>query len=368
MYLSGSLTLGLLYMMFLTSYVVSFSGNTSNRSYHDPLSFLLLFLTIISIVLSRNGLGVDEPSYLMGYQSILIGDTTKGYSDIAFNGLNHFFSEAGVRLNIYNNTVPLLYIITIAGLIFCNVNKNYRSLVFVSLVFSGTNLDFMFNAYRQAYAFLFFFAAIIIRKENSSFSNKLLVFGLYVVSFLFHWSAIVPIIIFMTSTILSSKLVNRIYILVIAFANISLFYNFEILSIIKDALSLISLDNERLVRILAYTSDSALTGKLYGLNYAGRIFLILPIMATSILVCLSIKEGIDSVLTKYAVIYLFCCTLLIDMSFSFRNYYWLFPFISLIACEIVAKNHKRKNLIYLIIFIYTSSTFFSSSLMYYLFR
>lgn len=367
MYISGSYEVYIIYIMFCISCLMSYYGinHTYNRRSYNYISFFFSFVAIVCFIFSRKGLGIDEPTYLSGYLSVLNNDYTKLFSDIGFNYLNYTLSFIGINIYSYNNVVPLLYVLIIGTMILFGVNKKYISTVFVFFIFTGTNIDFMFNAYRQAYSFAFFTLGILIDRGKSRYN--FIVILIFFISFLFHWSAIVAISIYYLSQLISDKNIFKMTLPILIFANVSVFINFEWLSIISDIISFIGFDNEKMIRVIAYTNDKATTGKLYDLNYFGRLLLMIPVFFISILIYFSVLYDVRTKLVKYSVLYILFCTFFIGMSFSFRNYYWIFPFVSLLSYDILKEN-KKVIVIYCILFLNSTVTFFTSPLMFSLFK
>ncbi|MBO2933393.1 EpsG family protein, partial [Enterobacter sichuanensis] len=158
----------------------------------DKLGLIIVSASYVLIVFARPGLGVDETTYRVAYETYLSNPNMVEF-EYSFKTLFYFFKIAEVTPEVFNNTMCCLYIMLMTILVLFTVQSSFKTLCLLIFLFSAVSLDFIFNAYRQGFAFIFVFASLIFYKGNKRLLSALFI----IIAIGFHWSSIfIPMLMF----------------------------------------------------------------------------------------------------------------------------------------------------------------------------
>lgn len=301
--------------------------------------FLILATTFaLSIAYLRPGFGVDEPSYLDAFIDFKSNAETFPF-DYSFKVLYTALSSVGVEDEYFNKVVSSLYIILLSITAIKTSNKNNKCLYFLMLFFSFTSLDLMFNAYRQAFAFIFVYNALFLFLRGKRIKGG----GLAVVSFGFHWSAAILILFYFLSRFIKDKTSYFILLLLFPFVFVSMVYPLGLMGIGYYILSILPLNESFKAHVLAYLEvDNISNASFYILNVFGRLPLAISVLSFYAFILIFYKEiKIKRTITMVVLMSVYCLVFM-EMAYSFRNYYWILPFFPIVVLD-YAESNQNKN-------------------------
>jgi len=214
------------------------------------------------------------------------------------------------------------------------------SLCLLLFLFSSVSLDFIFNAYRQGFAFIFVFASLTSYRAN----RKMIAAILMIAAIGFHWSSLLIPILLMGFRLIPKSKYQLILTVILLFTAIGFVNPLGILPILKSILATIPFKNYYFDKVSFYLTTSE--SSLYDLNIFGR----LPLMVNTLLLlgcCRIFYKYINQYLYRLCVVIGLYCLIFMEMSFSFRNYYWLLPLLSFILSDILInyRNSGKTNTI-----------------------
>lgn len=291
----------------------------------DKLGLIIVSASYVLIVFARPGLGVDETTYRVAYETYLSNPNMVEF-EYSFKTLFYFFKIAEVTPEVFNNTMCCLYIMLMTILVLFTVQSSFKTLCLLIFLFSAVSLDFIFNAYRQGFAFIFVFASLIFYKGNKRLLSALFI----IIAIGFHWSSIfIPMLMF-CFRIFSKNRVKQILSIVILLTTVGFIVPLGILSTLNKVLTTIPFKNIYIEKISFYLTTSE--SSIYALNLFGR----LPLLVNTLLllvICRLFLKYIDYFWIKLVTAVGIYCFIFMEMSFSFRNYYWLLPFFPFVICN-----------------------------------
>ncbi|MDZ3933157.1 EpsG family protein [Escherichia marmotae] len=340
----------LVFLIYTFLVFISALGVKLNSCGVDNFLCLITVLTYVILIFARTGLGVDESTYLESYHYYIQGgesDFEYGF-DILFWGLKLL----GVTESSFNTIFPLLILTALCFAVTISVKNPFRSFVLIFTIFSSFFLDFTFNAYRQGLSF--WFVLLAIESYLSGYRRKFIVYCL--IGLGFHWSAAVVLFMLFLTRFLSTRLA--------VFCNIFLFFltlvaaimPLHLLSILVTLIQHLPLNSSYLQKVIFYLTT--IKSSFYDLNFFGRAPLIIYALILMSLLAIYRKQ-LPTVQFKLLILLLGYSVLLLEMSYSFRNYYWVLPFTPFIMAKILSCNVNKKKLMVIYTVFATSLWFLS---------
>lgn len=334
MYILKDHTLFLFFILHLALlFLVCFISCRTSKGV-DRVGVLTIALSYILIVFTRQGLGVDETTYRIAYESYL-ADPDSVEFEYSFKFLMYCFQKLAIAPEIFNNLIGCLYILFISLLVLYAVKSPYRSLCILFFLFSAVSFDFIFNAYRQGFAFIFVLASLLA--YNSKRISAALIFIIIAVGF--HWSSLIIPLLLLGFKLVPAKYVKSILTIVILMTVVGFIFPLGILPSLNKILNVIPLKNHYLDKIGFYLTTSE--SSIYDLNLFGR----LPLLVSTLVIlvfCRCCYKNIDFIWVKLITVVGLYCLIFMEMSFSFRNYYWLLPLFPFVMCNALT-NYRNSN-------------------------
>lgn len=330
----------LITLFFLLHIVVLFIGVAiayTNSKRFDIVGIVIVGLVYIALNYTRTGLGVDEPVYLEAYKDyIQLGILHFEYS---FNAVYYLLSLADVEPLYFNRILSTLFILISIVVILKCVAKPYQTLGLVFFLFFSITLDFVFNAYRQGFAFLFVALSLHYFSENRKKKSALM----FLIGLGFHWSSIVVAIAILVHRFISLRLARRLNVVVLLLTSVAAVVPLKIIPFVSAVLLAGSFGSPYALKVIHYL-DSPIA-YFYDLNMLGRLPLMIAVITTLIYVFIY-RNIIPVLFYKVIIILMLYCLLFLEMSYSFRNYYWVLPFLPLLMANMpcfVKNNNERKS-------------------------
>lgn len=317
----------LIVLFFLLHIVVIFVGMAiayTNSKHCDNIGVLIVAIVYFALNLTRTGLGVDEPVYLEAYKDYIQQGIL--HFEYSFNAVYYLLSMANVGPEYFNITISTLFIIFSIMMIVKCVEKPYRTIGLVFFLFFSITLDFIFNAYRQGLAFLF----VALSLHYYSSNRKRMSLLMFIIGLGFHWSSIVVAMAVVLCRFISVRLAVRLNVVVIFLTLVAAMIPLKIIPLISKILLLGSFGSPYVLKITHYL-DSPIA-YFYDLNLLGRMPLIISVIATLSYVYIY-RNFIPEFFYKLIIILMVYCLLFLEMSYSFRNYYWVLPLMPLIMAN-----------------------------------
>ncbi|HIF9170568.1 TPA: EpsG family protein [Photobacterium damselae] len=322
-------------MLFFFLYIVLLLGciySLENKKV-DIIVFIAISAVFFIFILNRIGLGVDEYTYRSAYSYYL---TQPNYFkfEYGFHFLYYILKEVGISTESFNNIISLLFFLLTLLTVLITVSKGYRSIVLISLIFSGFYIDCIFNAYRQGFAVLFIILSIHFYKKK-----RLIKF--IVSSFLaigFHWSSILILFFVFISNIIPDKILKKILLFLIFMHIFVIFFKVNIFEIF-DYKVLINLNLKNLSdAISSYIMKGG--DSFYDYNLSWRLITIFPILFSLIFTYINYKYNLIN--CKIFVVIMMYSFVFIGMAYGFRNYYWALPIFSFLIPDLISNTKKWK--------------------------
>ncbi len=312
---------------------ISALGVKLNSRGLDNFSCLITVLTFVILIFARTGLGVDESTYLESYHYYVQGgeaDFEYGFN-ILFWGIRLF----GVTESSFNTIFPLLILTALYFAVTVSVKSPFRSFVLIFTIFSSFFLDFSFNAYRQGLSF--WFVLLAIESHLSGNRWKFIVYCL--IGLGFHWSAAVVLFMLFLTRFLSTRLAIFCNIFLFFLTLVAAMMPLHVLSMLVTMIQYLPLNSSYLQKVIFYLTT--IKSSFYDLNFFGRAPLI--IYALILISLLAIyRKLLPIVQFKLLILLLVYSVLLLEMSYSFRNYYWVLPFTPFIMAKILSCYSNKK--------------------------
>ncbi|HEM8101437.1 TPA: EpsG family protein [Enterobacter hormaechei] len=325
----------LIFIIYICLIFFSALGVKLNSRGIDNFTGFMSVLLFAMLIFSRTGLGVDESTYLESYQNYLkTGDLDFEY------GVNFLFlclKTLGVNEASFNTMLPLIILAVLYFTVNTAVKNPFRSFVLIFTMFSSLFLDFSFNAYRQGLSF--WFVLLSIESLLAGSRKRFLIY--FIIGLGFHWSAAIVIVMLFLTRFLSIRgaiYTNVILMFVMLIAAVTPLHILSMLATIIQYATFNSLYAQKIIFYLTTIKSS-----FYDLNFFGRAPLILYSLILMALLFLY-RKYIPRLQFKLLVILLGYSILLLEMSYSFRNFYWVLPFTPFIMARIMGYYVTRKKL------------------------
>jgi len=345
-------------VIFLISIIIT--SNNFNNKKSDIILSIGIVIIYLMINFNREGVGTDEPNYLSFYLYYQINPENfyYGFSFEAIYFLFDFFGVSEKNFNFYFSSIyPLL---AFWAVFFC-VDKPYKAIILFAFLFSNFSADFTFNVYRHGLA-----ACVLIISLQYFFKKQYVLFLIFAaIGYGLHWSIFIPYSFFIIGYFLSTINVFRLLCLGFILNFSAIFINFNLFEVFHSVISLVSNDNVLYKKISSYILYS--TNSFYDNNIFGKLKFMIPVLFTYGYAIYNVEQ-----LKKFNWFPLFTLLglysfLLLDMSYSFRNYYWFlifFPFMLTHIHKTRSTNLKLSSLVYFsYVLVWAFLGFFSSSLM-----
>lgn len=233
---------------------------------------------------------------------------------------------ANVGPEYFNSAISTLFIIFSTMMIVKCVEKPYRTIGLIFFLFFSITLDFIFNAYRQGLAFLF----VALSLHYYSTNRKRMSLLMFIIGLGFHWSSIIIAFAVFLCRFISVRLAMRLNIFVIFLTLVAAIVPLKIIPLISKILLIGSFGSPYVLKITHYL-DSPIA-YFYDLNMLGRMPLIISVIAVLSYVYIY-RKIIPDFYYKLIIILMVYCLVFLEMSYSFRNYYWVLPLIPLIMAN-----------------------------------
>ncbi|EQA1694345.1 EpsG family protein, partial [Enterobacter hormaechei] len=204
-------------------------------------------------------------------------------------------------------------------------------------------LDFIFNAYRQGLAFLFVALSLSYFSKN----RKKISLLMFIIGLGFHWSSIIVAMAVLARRFISLRLAIRLNVIILVLTLVAAIVPLKIIPFISSVLLLGSFGSPYVLKITHYL-DSPIA-YFYDLNMLGRMPLIMTVIATLTYIYIY-RRVIPVFYYKLVIILMLYCLLFLEMSYSFRNYYWVLPVLPLIMANTPAflkGNNEKKSALFL---------------------
>ena len=347
-------------MQILFSVFAIYASGRNNKTLDNLLTFAILIFFIF-IDYYRSGYGVDEPSYANTFIDFKKNVDSFPY-DFSFYALYYFIDIIAIPNEYFNKTIGCIYLIILYLSILRVTDGNYRAIHFILIAFSYVSLDFIFNAYRQGFSFLFLYISIY------EFFNKRYIKGgiLATISAGFHWSSLIVVAMYFTSKFIKDKHAYYLILLTIPFIAVSMFFPLGILKYSGMLISFLPFGESFSTHLNAYLDISNVqSSSIYALNVFGRIPL-----ASAVIGCLSFILIFYNKINDRRIIPLIALLstyglLFMEMAYSFRNFYWMLPFFSLVMinyCHSATGNIREKRIAFVLLvqLVIAMPTFYTS--------
>jgi hypothetical protein len=321
-----------LFLIHLTLLLFSISIVVANFKSADKFFVIIIATFYLLFNYSRSGYGVDEPTYLETYIDYL--HTNTFYFEYCFNIMYEVFGFLGVTAENFNKIYSSLFIILSLIIIQRNISSPYKSLCLLFFLFFATTLDFVFNAYRQGISFLFVLMALFSIQKDMKVKGTILL----VIALGFHWSSIVVFLAVLLQRFLSKRIAIIINLLLILLTLVSFFIPLHIVPAMSFMLNHINNGSPYIVRAINYLNSPE--ASFYGLNFLGRLPLIASIMSL-LIVMYFYKHAVSRFYYNYTMVMMAYCLIFLEMSYSFRNYYWILPLLPFLMVDII--KHSKCN-------------------------
>ncbi|HAW7149579.1 TPA: hypothetical protein JLB60_000307 [Escherichia coli] len=314
-------------LVFMT-FFISYRGSKGT----DRVGVLIIALTYLLIVFTRQGLGVDESTYREAYRLYLI-DTSSMEFEYSFNFLFYCLKILSVSPENFNNFICSIYVLFVTLLVLKVVDSPYKTLCVLLFLFSSVSLDFIFNAYRQGIAFVFVFSSLLAYYQGR---KKIAAFFIFV-AIGFHWSSIIIPSLLLMFRFIPKRTIKIILTGVIILTVIGFVVPLGILPTLKTIMASLIIKSQYIDKIIFYLTIS--DSSIYDLNFFGR----LPLLTNALLlliICRIFYRYVDFAFIQLITAVGLYCVIFMEMSFSFRNYYWLFPLLPFLVINVLT-NYKK---------------------------
>jgi len=354
----------LLFFVQMILMVIVFFTILNNKKASDVSVLGIITAIYIIFIWSRDNFGTDEFTYRYYYSQFL--DNSDSFQfEFSFYYLFSILRFFGVSVNEFNNTVATAYVALAA----CTANYcakgNSRSLILYFYLFSSVSLDFIFNIYRQGFSFLF--ACLFIYSVLNERKKLACVFIFIAIGF--HWSSIIILIACVISKIVKRKQ-KLLFCIILAISLLAFVVPLHLADIFRllSRMPLVSIDF--LNHIGNYLSGE-MGNNYYELSFNGRFtFIIFPVISIAGF-CLYFYSKIDALLFNIIMILILYSLLFLEMSYSFRNYYWVMGLLPFILTSVAMGERKPllNNLIIVLGYhgIYSVITYYSFPIFYQVF-
>lgn len=349
-------------MQLLFSIFILYVCGRNKKTMDRILTFSMLIFFIL-IDFYRNGYGVDEPSYYKTYIEFRQNAGSFPF-DFSFYAIYYLLDFIGVPSDYFNKTITFIYLLILYGAVSKVTKENFRSLHFLLLSFSYVSLDFMFNAYRQGFSFLFLYIAI-----NEYLNGRLVKGSLWAaISAGFHWSSIIVVLLYFCSKLIREKQSYYLILLLFPFVLISMFTPLGVLKYAEMLINILPVGDGFISHLNAYLDASNVAdSSMYSLNIFGRFPLAISVVGSLLFILLCYDRFNDKRIIPLMALLLIYCLLFMEMAYSFRNYYWMLPFLALIMVNYcsVTNGRDRTKRIATILFIHliiSIPTFYTSGI------
>lgn len=169
---------------------------------------------------------------------------------------------------------------------------------------------------------------------------------MFIIGLGFHWSSIVVAIAIFLCRFISIRLAMRLNIAIMFLTLVAALVPLKIIPLISKILFIGSFGSPYILKITRYL-DSPIA-YFYDLNMLGRMPLIISVIATLLYVYIY-RNFIPEFLYKLIIVLMVYCLLFLEMSYSFRNYYWVLPLMPLIMANtpcFVQSNRAKRSVLF----------------------
>lgn len=359
MYIFNNILLFYYFLFFMVFTAGSFLATVKKLKSIDSILFYCIFIFFIVFIFLRNGFGVDEPTYLEAYKKFLVNPNSFRF-EYAFLILFKIYSFVGIPESQFNNATALCMLFCAAWMIQVLVQRGYRALSFIILVFTSIYVDLMFNAYRQGFSCIFLILSVYYLNQRNLYKGVFFA----ICSLGFHWSAGIILLIYIFSLFISHRLMFLLLVVSLVLHLASLVINIDLLYIISnlgfEKLNITVLNNAIAKYIVA--GD----GSFYSYTFFWKVSSLFPMIALLFFIVYNWGLlGKDPVVRLILLLSIYCF-IFINMAYSFRNYYWLIPFSFLVVDKVFTNDSPRRNancfFVYIFIILNCIIGFFSSSI------
>lgn len=341
MFIFSSPIIFLTYLIYVALLACAISAIILNNRKFDFLLFCTIAAIYIFFNLIRSGYGVDEPTYSLTYKEYV--QSGRLDFEFAFNFLYYVFSTVGLEPNNFNKAFGCFYVLLSSCVIFTFILPPLRAITLLFFLFFPVTLDFMFNGYRQGVAFLFILSAIFF------LNGRRYVYGglSLIVALGFHWSALIAILVILLQRFITREKITLLSIIVFFVTIVSVVIPLGMLQFFSSILNTFSQlmpDAPIVKKAVLYINANDMSKSFYGLNMIGRFPLVFNIIVFLALI-IFYRKSIPDIFYKYAVLFMLYSSLLLEMAYSFRNYYWVLPmcpFLMILIIESSNSNNSRK--------------------------
>lgn len=325
----------LVFIIYICLIFFSALGVKLNSAGIDNFTGLMAVLLFVVLIFSRTGLGVDESTYLESYQTYLqTGDVDFEYG-VAF--LFWCLKVISVNEGSFNTVLPLLILAVLYLTINIAVKNPFRSFVLIFTIFSSLYLDFSFNAYRQGLSF--WFVLLSIESLLAGSRKRFIIY--FIIGLGFHWSAAIVIFMLFLTRFLSLRVAVYSNIFLVFLILVAAIFPLHILNVLAIIIQYVTFNSIYAQKIIFYLTT--IKSSFYDLNFFGRAPLIIYSLILMALLTFY-RRFIPRVQFKLLVILLGYSILLLEMSYSFRNFYWVLPFTPFLMARIMGHYIGRKQL------------------------
>lgn len=326
----------------------------------DNIIFFMIMAFFLILNFSRDGLGPDEPAYLEVFVAYKTEPSNFEYS-FSLQAVYYIFEGLGVKNSFFNKWFVVLYLLSVVGTVCLLVRRPHKAIVLFAFLFSAVGADFAFNAYRQGFAI----CALMISLYFFGKKRYVLFLIFSMVGYGFHWTILIPYALFIAGQLISEKNILRLLYLGLFFHIVGMFINFQFLETVASLGRMLPSGGFLFGKIYSYIINGS--NSFYDNNIFGKLRFMIPIFACYLMAIYNFND-----LKKHAWFPMFTLLglyslLLIDMAYSFRNYYWFTPFFPFLLTNFYSNQTGKLKLsalaYFLYILIWAFLGFFSSSVM-----
>ncbi len=327
----------------------------------DSVVFVFITLVYLLFVFVRPNLGVDESVYLNEYIQYINTGITPFHFSMEF--IFSLFGYIGINENNFTLIFTFLYPCITFFVINIVVQDKFKAITQFLFLFSDFSLDFNFNLYRQGLATLFF-----ILSAHYFFNRNWFLFIVFsIVSLGFHWSASIVIVLLLVSKFINDNTCKKFLICGLILQLLVFFIKINTLEFVYQIGESIFSGSIYLTKIRNYIlfSDNTFSS----LNFQYRVMFMFPVYCSyALCIYLSFNKEKDvnyihkQLISLMSLIGIYALVL-IDMNFSFRNYYWLCSLAPLLVGFVPNRNVRVHTMIKGYAIFWAFAGFYSGPLM-----
>lgn len=340
---------------------------------YQVLFYFLLYISISVSYYCVKGYNDRKITVIFCFFLLLVNvffqSLTPGYApdkeiyEAKYIGINNFYSIAHFNLGFglyylylfldkigfpHSSLVVFHVLIINIGLFLISLNKRFSNesfLVMLMFSISWFFVDMSVNSIRQGISSVFFIGFILSITSGKRIFTILLCF----LSFIFHWSASIPIIMALVIFITQGRIKGNIYIyfFLVTYLCLSMFGELVTIKFLAQSFSSILGSELISLKVESYFNSNESTYNLSLFQRLSLFFEIILYSVFSLIVCYYCQSRRsatheDFVKSLYWVLILYS-TLSLSMAHAYRNFYWAMIVMPVFIVPYLGRLKKRTN-------------------------